>query len=219
MSLTLHAHPFSAYCQKALVALYENATPFTFRLVNLGDAADAAALASLWSFRKFPVLQDGEAVIPEATIIIEHLDLHHPGPQRLIPEDPAVALEVRLLDRVIDNYLLAPMQKVVLDALRPEGARDAFGVEQARTTLQTAYAWLEARLAGRDWAAGTRFSLADCGAAPALLYADWSEPIPERFATLRGYRARLLARPSYARALEEARPYRRYFPLGDPGRD
>ena len=219
MALTLHAHPFSAYCQKALVALYENATPFALRMVNLGNAADAAALAALWPFRRFPVLQDGAVVIPEASVIIEHLDIHHPGPVRFLPEDRAAALEVRLMDRVIDNDLLAPMQKIVLDVIRPEGARDPFGVDKARATLRTAYAWLEDRLAGRDWAAGAAFTLADCGAAPALLYADWAEPIPERLARLRAYRARLLARPSYARALEEARPYRHFFPLGDPGRD
>jgi glutathione S-transferase len=219
MPLTLHAHPFSAFCQKALVALYENATPFAFRMVNLGDAADAAALAALWPFRRFPVLQDGAAVIPEASMIIEHLDLRHPGPVRFIPEDRVAALEVRLIDRVVDNDILAPMQKVVLDAIRPEGARDPFGVEQARARLRTAYAWMDSRLTGRDWAAGASFTLADCGAAPALLYADWAEPIPERLARLRAYRARLLSRPSYARALEEARPYRHFFPLGDPGRD
>lgn len=219
MALTLHAHPLSAYCQKALVALYENATDFTFHRVDLGDAAAAAALGALWPFRRFPVLVDGAAVIPEASIIIEHLDLHHPGPVRFLPADPAAALEVRLLDRVVDNDLMAPMQKVVLDVIRPPGTQDAHGVAQARARLETAYAWLDARLAGREWAAGGTFSLADCGAAPALLYADWTHPIDPRFATLRAYRARLLARPSYARALDEARPYRGFFPLGDPGRD
>ncbi|MBR0670911.1 glutathione S-transferase family protein [Neoroseomonas soli] len=219
MALTLFAHPFSAYCQKALVALYENATPFEFRFVNLGEEADAAALAALWPFRKFPVLVDGAAMVPEASIIIEHLDRHHPGPVRFLPEDSDAAIEARLIDRVVDNYLMTPMQKVVLDAIRPPEARDGFGVDQARAVIGTAYAWLDARLAGRSWAAGEAFSLADCGAAPGLLYADWVAPIPERFAALRAYRARLLARPSYARALDEARPYRHLFPLGDPGRD
>lgn len=219
MALTLHAHPLSAFCQKALVALYENDTGFTLHHVNLGDDAAAAALGALWPFRRFPVLVDGDAVIPEASIIIEHLDLHHPGPVRLLPVDPAAALEARLVDRVIDNDVMVPMQKVVVDVLRPEHARDPFGVAQARARLDTAYAWLDARLAGRDWAAGPGFSLADCGAAPGLLYADWTHPIDARFATLRAYRARLLARPSYARALEEARPFRHFFPLGDPGRD
>lgn len=219
MALTLHAHPFSAYCQKALVALYENATPFAFRQVNLGDAADAAALAALWPFRKFPVLVDGARVVAEASLVIEHLDQHHPGPVRFIPADRDAAMEVRLIDRVVDNYLLTPMQKVVLDAIRPAEVRDAYGVTQALESLETAYAWLDARIAARDWAAGDSFSLADCGAAPALLYADWCRPIAARFANLRAYRARLLARPSYARALDEARPYRHLFPLGDPGRD
>ncbi|MBW6396665.1 glutathione S-transferase family protein [Roseomonas sp. HJA6] len=219
MALTLYAHPFSAFCQKALVALYENATPFTVRPIDLGSEADAAALAALWPMRRFPVLVDGDTVLPEATVIIEHLDLHHPGPMPLIPRDRDAAIEARLLDRVFDNDILVPMQKVVLDAIRPAGARDPFGVAQARTALRTAYAWLDARLAGRAWAAGESFSLADCAAAPGLLYADWVEPIPEAFATLRTYRARLLARASYARALDEARPYRRLFPLGDPGRD
>lgn len=219
MALTLHAHPFSSYCQKALVALYENATPFAFRQVDLGDEAAAAALGALWPFRRFPVLVDGEAVIPESSIIIEHLDRHHPGPTRFLPEDPAMALEVRLLDRVIDNDVMTQMQKIVFDALRPAEARDAMGVAQARVRLDTAYAWLDGRLAGRDWAAGGAFTLADCAAAPALLYADWTHPIDPRFATLRAYRARLLARPSYARAVDEARPFRHFFPLGDPGRD
>ncbi|MBR0680141.1 glutathione S-transferase family protein [Roseomonas eburnea] len=219
MPLTLHAHPFSAYCQKALVALYENATPFAFRHVDFGKEADAAALAALWPFRKFPVLEDGATVVPEATIIIEHLDRHHPGPVRFLPDDADAALEARLIDRVVDNYLMTPMQKVVLDAIRPPEARDAFGVDQARAVIGTAYAWLDTRLAGREWAAGDAFSLADCGAAPGLLYADWAHPIPLRLATLRAYRTRLLARPSYARALDEARPYRHLFPLGDPGRD
>jgi glutathione S-transferase len=219
VALTLHAHPFSSYCQKVLVALEENATPFTFRQVDLGDAAAAEALGALWPFRRFPVLADGDLVLPESSIIIEYLDQRHPGATRFVAADPDAAREVRLLDRVIDNDVMTPMQKVVSDALRPAAARDAMGVDQARQRLHTAHAWLDARLAGREWAAGETFSLADCGAAPALLYADWMEPIPDEHAVLRGYRARLLARPSYARVVDAARPYRHLFPLGDPGRD
>lgn len=219
MALTLHAHPFSAYCQKVLVALEENATPCTVHEVKLGDAAAAAALGALWPFRRFPVLVDGAMVLPESTIIIEYLDLHHPGATRFIPTHPDAALEVRLIDRVVDNDVMTPMQKVVFDALRPAEARDAMGVAQARARLRTAYAWLDGRLAGRPWAAGAAFTLADCGAAPALLYADWVEPIADEHRELRAYRARLLARSSYARVLEAARPYRHLFPLGDPGRD
>ena len=72
---------------------------------------------------------------------------------------------------------------------------------------------------GRTWAVGEAFSLADCGAAPFLFYADWTHPIDARFARVHAYRSRLLARPSFRRAVEEARPYRHYFPLGAPDRD
>jgi glutathione S-transferase len=85
--------------------------------------------------------------------------------------------------------------------------------------LDRIYAWLDKHLAGRTWAAGENFSLADCAAAPSLFYADWAHEIPPAYAALRAYRARLLARPSVARAVDEARPYRRYFPLGAPDRD
>ena len=215
--MQLYAHPFSSFCQKALIALYENDTPFAFELLE-GEAA-FAELTALWPVRKFPVLQDGERTVVEATGIIEHLAVHHPGPVRLIPADPADAVEVRMMDRVFDHYVSSPQQKLVADALRPEGDRDPYGVAEAKRMLATAYAWLDERLAGREWATDHGFSLADCAAAPALFYADWSHPIDDRFATLKAYRARLLARPSMARAVDEARPYRSYFPLGAPDRD
>ncbi len=215
--MKLYAHPFSSYCQKALISLYENDTPFAFRLLE--DEAAFAELAALWPVRKFPVLQDGERTVVEATAIIEHLAVHHPSPVRLIPDDPAAAVEVRMMDRVFDHYISSPQQKLVADALRPEGDRDPYGVAEAKRMLETAYAWLDERLAGREWATQHGFSLADCAAAPALFYADWSHPIEDRFATLKAYRVRLLARPSMARAVDEARPYRAYFPLGAPDRD
>ena len=215
--MQFYAHPFSSYCQKALIALYENDTPFAFRLLE-GEAA-FAELTALWPVRKFPVLQDDERTVVEATAIIEHLAVHHPGPVRLIPADPAAAVEVRMMDRVFDHYVSSPQQKLVADALRPEGDRDPYGVAEAKRMLDTAYAWLDERLAGREWATDHGFSLADCAAAPALFYADWSHPIDDRFAALKAYRARLLARQSVARAVDEARPYRAYFPLGAPDRD
>ncbi len=215
--MKLYAHPFSSFCQKALIALYENDTPFAFRLLE-GKAA-FAELTALWPLRKFPVLQDGDRTVVEATAIVEHLAVHHPGPVRLIPDDPAAAVEVRMMDRVFDHYVSSPQQKLVAGALRPEGDRDPYGVAEAKRMLETAYAWLDERLAGREWATDHGFSLADCAAAPALFYADWSHPIADRFATLKAYRARLLARPSMARAVDEARPYRSYFPLGAPDRD
>ena len=217
MALTLYAHPFSSYCQKVLIALYENGTPFELRLLEGAEAM--AELAARWPLRKFPVLVDGDRTVIEASVIVEYLDLHHRGPVRMIPADADAALEVRFMDRFFDNYISTPQQKFVFDALRPEGARDPHGVEEARRMLEAAYAWLDARLAGRTWAAGGDFSLADCGAGPFLFYADWTHRIDERHANVRAYRARLLARPAFARAVDEARRYRHYFPLGAPDRD
>jgi glutathione S-transferase len=219
MALSLFAHPFSSYCQKVLVALYERGTPFTFRLLDQRDPGTFAEFAALWPMRRFPLLLDGDRPVAEATVIIEHLDLHHSGSVRLIPENPAAALEVRFLDRLFDNYVHTPMQKIVLDAMRGEDEHDPKGVAEARSTLDRAYAWLEDHMAGREWAAGGGFGLADCAAAPALFYADWVHPVEDAFPAVRDYRRRLNVRPSFARAIEEARPYRSYFPPGAPDRD
>jgi len=216
MTPVLYAHPFSSYCQKVLIALYENATAFEFRMLD--GAAAMAELGALWPLRRFPVLVDAGRTVMEASIIIEHLDLHHPGRLRFVPADPNAALDVRLMDRFFDNYVMAPMQQIVFDARRPPDRRDPDGVAEARTTLDTAYGWLNARLQDDGWACGA-FGLADCAAAPALFYADWAHPIGEAFAKVRAYRRRLLARASFARAVDEARPYRPLFPLGAPDRD
>ena len=168
MTLTLHAHPLSSYCWKALIALYENDTPFTFRLLDFGNEASAGAFRALWPLAKMPVLVDGERVIVESSIVIEYLALHHPGPVPLIPADPDAALEVRRLDRIFDNYVMTPMQKIVGDRLRPADWGDPHGVEEARQLLDTSFGWLERELAGRTWASGEAFSLADCAAAPSL---------------------------------------------------
>jgi glutathione S-transferase len=215
----LFAHPFSSYSQKVLIALYENATPFTFRLLGRDDPATFAEVAALWPLKRFPLLLDEGRAIAEATIIIEHLELHHPGPLRLIPEDRCASLEARFLDRFFDNYIQTPQGKIVTDALREPGQRDAKGVADARAMLETAYGWLERRMANRRWAVDDCFTLADCSAAPALFYADWTHPIGKDFPNLRAYRQRLNARPSFARAIDEARPYRPLFPLGAPDRD
>ena len=213
----LYAHPFSSYSQKVLVALYENGTPFEYR--HLEEDDNGAELAALWPIQRFPVLVDAGRTVLEASCIIEHLQHHHPGPVRLLPEDGDAALEVRMLDRFFDNYIATPQQKFVYDALRPADSRDPHGVREAGALLDKAYAWLDAHMAGRTWAAGEAFSLADCGAAPFLFYADWTHPIAPSFTHVRAYRTRLLARPSFRRAVEEARPYRHYFPLGAPDRD
>jgi glutathione S-transferase len=220
MSLELFAHPFSSYCQKALIAFYENDIPFNFRMLAPDEPANGQEFARLWPIQRFPILVDGERTILEATSIIEHLEVHYPGPVNLIPKDPAAAVEVRMLDRVFDNYVMTPQGKCVFDSIRPsDDVRDPYGVAEARKMLDTAYAWLDERMAGREWAVGDAFTLADCAAAPSLFYADWTHAIPPRFANVHAYRARLLARPSFARAVDGGRPYRSFFPLGAPDRD
>lgn len=214
--LTLYAHPFSSYCQKVLVALWENDIAFTYRHLEHEGAAEERA--ALWPFGTFPVLTDGAKTVAESSIIIEHLDIHHPGPVRLLPDDRAQALEVRLLDRVFDLWVMNEATKPVVATMKSDSQRDKI-YATARRKLETAYAWLESRLDGRTWAAGDTFSMADCAGAPSLFYADWVHEIAPRFPKLRAYRSRLLARPSFARAVEEGRPYRHYFPLGAPDRD
>ncbi|WP_324020882.1 glutathione S-transferase family protein [Aeromonas caviae] len=214
--MKLYAHPFSSYSQKVLIALYENATLFEYR--NLEEPAASAELAALWPLKRFPVLLDDGRCILESSTIVAHLQAHHPGPVSLIPPGDA-GLEVHMLDRVFDNYVMTPMQKVVLDALRPAGDRDRYGVAEAREMLNQIYPWLDQRLEGRHWIAGADFTLADCAAAPSLFYADWAHEIPAGYGRLRAYRARLLGHPSVVRVVNEARPYRHYFPLGAPARD
>ena len=214
----LYVHPFSSYSQKALIAFYEHDAPFEYR--NLDEADVQADLAVLWPMRRFPVLVHEGRTILEASCVVEYADLHFRGDRpRLVPEARDAALQVRMLDRFFDNYVSTPQQKIVFDALRPEGVRDTHGVAEARAMLETAYAWLDRHMTNREWAVGDAFSLADCAAAPFLFYADWTHPIADAFANVHAYRARLLARPSFARAVNEARPYRGYFPLGAPDRD
>ncbi|MES2988923.1 MAG: glutathione S-transferase family protein [Pseudomonadota bacterium] len=217
MTLQLFAHPFSSYCWKVLIPLYENGTEFEYR--HIEHEGVFAELAGHWSIGKFPVLRDGDKTIVETSAIIEHLQIHHPGPVPMIPGDPDAAIEVRMLDRIFDNYVMNAMQPLVNNAIRPEEKRDPFVAEGVHAALDKSYAWLDARMETREWAAADRFSLADCAAAPSLFYADWAYPIPEQFTHLKAYRARLLARPSVTRAVDEARPYRSYFPLGAPDRD
>lgn len=219
MALSLFAHPLSSYCQKVLTALYENSTPFTYRQLSFDDSKTGAEFAALWPIQRMPLLRDGETSVMESTVIIEYLDLHHGGKTRLVPRDPAAALEARFLDRVFDCYVMTPMQKIVFNAIRPEDKRDPQGVEDARALIEKSYAWLEEKLKGRVWAAGPDFTLADCAAAPSLFYADWVQEIGDRYPTLRAYRQKLLARPSFARAVDEGRPFRHLFPLGAPDRD
>jgi glutathione S-transferase len=209
MSLTLYFHPLASFCWKALIALYENDTPFTPVIVDLADERSRGDFFKVWPIGKFPVLRDDARgqTIPESTIIIEYLARHFPGRSELVPADTELALEARLKDRVYDFYVHEPMQKIVTDRLRPLGKNDPHGVELAKAQLKASYAVLDAEMATREWAAGDRFTLADCAAAPALYYANEVLPFTDEFRNLGAYVGRLKARPSFARVLDEARPY------------
>jgi glutathione S-transferase len=216
MSLTLHFHPLSSFCWKALIALYENGTPFTANQVDLGNSAERDALLRLSPIGRFPVLEDrarGE-VVPESSIIIEYLDRHYPGRVRFIPVEPEAALQTRLRDRFLDLYIHLQLQKIVGDRLRPKGTKDPHGVEQARAQIRKSYDILEQQLTGGVWAMGENFGLVDCAAAPALFYAGQLEPFGER-SSLTAYLDRLKARPSFARVLKEAEPWFAMFPKED----
>jgi len=219
MALTLYYHPFSSYSWKALIPLYEAGTPFAARRID--DPQAAAEWKRRWPIGRFPVLVEEESglTLPEASIIIEYLDRHYPGLRPMIPRDPDRQLEARLLDRFFDNYVHASLQKIVGDRLRDEARRDVQGVREAHTMLDTCYAWIETRMAGREWAVDDTFTLADCAAAPALFYPDWEHPIGDAFPNVSAYRVRLLARPSVQRAIDDARPFRPLFPGGAPDRD
>ena len=219
MKPSLFAHPFASYCQKVLIALYENGTDFIYRKIGPEDPAAMSELTALWPLKKFPVLLDAGRTYVESSVIIEHLAARHPGTVQLIPADFAGALEVRMMDRFFDNYVMTPMQRIVADFLRAAIDRDPLGVQEARSGLDSAYGWLNGVMATRTWCGGGDFSLADCAAAPSLFYADWVHEIRDEFPYVRAFRRRLLARPSIARTVDEARPYRQFFPPGAPNRD
>jgi glutathione S-transferase len=219
MPLALYGHSFSSYTQKVLIALYENRTPFEFREIGPETPHHAGEWLRRWPLAKFPLLVDGERDVAETSTIIEYLQLAHPGPVRLLPADTMAALDVRFLDRFFDLHVMEAAQHAVTGALTGDPAKRDEGLALSKEKLERAYAWLEGRLSGRTWAAGEAFTMADCAAAPSLFYADWVHPIAEAYPVLRAYRARLLARPSFARAVDEARWFRPNFPLGAPDRD
>lgn len=219
MALVLYGHPFSSYTQKVLIPLYENGTPFEFRALGPDTPQHSAEWLRRWPLRKFPLLVDGERNLAETSIINEYLQLVHPGPVRLLPSDPQAALDVRFLDRFFDLHVMSPTQLAVDGALTGDAVKRKDGLALAVQKLELAYAWLEGHLKGKTWATGAEYTLADCAASPALFYADWTHRISEAYPVLREYRARLLARPSFARAVDEARYFREYFPLGAPDRD
>ena len=214
MSLKLYMHPLSSYCHKALIALYENDTPFEPVIVDLSDGTSREAFKKVWPLAKFPVLRDETRghTVPESTIIIEYLTQYYPGPTELIPKDPELAWQTRLHDRFFDNYLHTPMQRIVGDRLRPEGAKDPHGIDQARAEISRAYDMIDQMIRGKTWIMGDQFTMADCAAAPALYYANRLIPAERHNKETANYLVRLMARPSYARALKEAEPYFHMLP-------
>ncbi len=213
MSLTLYLHPLSSFCHKALIALYENDTPFTPHTVDLSNAEQIAAFKEIWPVGKFPLLKDGATVIPESTSIIEYLARHYPGRSKLIPDNAEAAFEVRAQDRFYDLNVHLMMQKIVGDRIRPEGNKDPYGVAYSRDKLQTALTIIDKAMANRTWAAGDSFSMADCAAAPTLFYTNLVVmPLAGTYDNAGAYLDRLLKRPSYARALKEAEPYLHMVP-------
>jgi len=216
MSLILHFHPLASFCWKVLLALYENDTPFTPVIVDLGDKTSREAFAKLWPVARFPLLQDTthDRLVPESSIIIEYLAAHFPGPVDLVSTGDD-ALRIRLADRFYDHYIHQPMQRIVLDRLRPEGKADPFGVEHMRAELRNSYALVERDMTSRTWAVGDTFSMADCAAMPALFYANKVEPFGSDHANVARYHDRLMRRPSAMRVIEEAQPYFRFFPYNE----
>jgi glutathione S-transferase len=217
MTLALYLHPLASFCHKVLLALYENNTPFEARAVDLMNGEEHARYLNVWQVGKIPVLRDEakNRTIPETSIIIEYLDQNYPGPVPLLPRDESSRLDARLWDRFFDLYVQVPMQKIVLDRLRPDNGHDPIGVAEARATLQTAYDMIETQLATRPWAIGPDFTLADCAAAPALFFAAIVEPFGSNHPHTRAYFERLIARPSMQRVLAEAQPYFPMFPYYD----
>jgi glutathione S-transferase len=208
MSLTLYLHPLSSYCHKVLIAFYEAEIAFEARIVNLGEAASREAFLKVWPMGQFPVLRDHTRglTVPESSIIIEYLAQYYPSAAKLLPRTPELALETRLGDRFYDMHIHQHMQKIMGDVLRAPGHNDAAGVEQAGTRMRTAYDFAEQQMTNRTWANGADFSMADCSAAPALFYANRVQPL-QQHPNLAAYLERLMQRPSYARALAEAKPY------------
>jgi glutathione S-transferase len=214
--LKLYGHLFSSYTWKALIALYANGTSFEFRPLGGIDADDDMFVQTASPQGKFPVLVDGDTVVFEATSIIEHLQLHHPGPAPLLPSDPAEAARVRMIDRVFDNYVMGIMQESVAEAIKL-GALSAETRSDVEARLDRSYRWIETWLV--SYPQGDAITLIECAAAPSLFYADWVYPIPDQYPGLKAWRAHLLALPPVARCVDDARAFRHFFPLGAPDRD
>ena len=201
--LILYEHPFALYCQKVLVALNEQGVAYDV-LLEQRDF-DRADLAKLWPPASIPVLRDGDRIIGETSIIIEYV-----AGARLVP-----SLEARMWDRICDQYVSDAVQAIVTDTV--DERFDERATRRARDRMDVAYTMLESQLAEHEFLAGGTFTIADCAAAPGLFYALAIHPWDERaHPRLTGYYRRLAQRPSFAKVLADARPYRHLFPLPWP---
>ena len=219
VTLQLFGHPFSSYTQKVLIALWADETPFEYRIIDPDHPENMEELKRHWPFGQFPLLLDDGRPFAESTPIIEHLQAEHRRHPSLDPRRrhrPAGALPRPLL-RPLRHGQYAGAGAQCDPARRARAIRSAW--TRRASQLHLAYDWLEANLGDGPWAVGEEFTLADCAAAPSLFYADWVEEIGPKRPRLKDYRARLLAHPVVARAVDEARPYRAFFPLGAPDRD
>ncbi len=199
--MILYEHPFALYCQKVLIAL--NELGVAYDVLEEQRDFDRAELAELWPPASIPVLRDGDQIVGETSIIIEHV-----GGPRLVP-----SLEARKWDRLCDQYVSDAVQAIVFDTLMERF--DERAVAQARDRLDMAYGMLDAQLERHELLAGDTFTIADCAAAPGLFYALAIHPWDAHPHLTRYYRA-LARRPSFARVIEDARPYRHLFPLPWP---
>lgn len=217
MSLTLLMHPLSSFCQKTLIALYENDIPFETKVIHLEDPASRSELTALWPLGKFPVLKDEQQnretrIVPETSVIIEYLQHYYPGKSKLISDDFEIRSKAQLADRIYDLYVNVPVGRIVTDKFRPAGKNDSQGVEEAKALIETAYAVIDKDMAHRTWAAGEEFTIADCAAAPALFFANKIMPLKNICKNGAAYFSRLSERPSVARAFAQAAPYLHMFP-------
>ena len=218
--LQLYGHLFSSYTWKALIPLYANGIDFEFREIGPGHDESNAVVHAAHPAGKFPVLVDGETAVIEATAIVEYLAVHHAGPAPLIPPDPAEAATARMIDRVFDNYFQHNFQRIVgayltdtdVGMIPKIGEPRMAEVEAGKAGLRRSYAWLERWLG--EHALPPHVSLVTCAAAPSLFYADWCEPIPEHHRHILALKDEVLRLPAVVRCIEDARPFRDYFPAG-----
>ena len=201
----LYYHPLSTYCQKVLVAIHEKGARYKPHIVDLMNPESRDEYRELYPMGKVPliVLNHGP-LIPESSIIIEYLD--GLGGPRMISTDPDVARKTRFKDRFIDLYLSDSVGTLFFENRKPAEAQDAQKIETSRYRIKAAYDFLEYEISDQTWANGEDFSMSDCAAAAALLYAPDVAPYDD-YPSISSYAERLSARDSVRQAREEAAPY------------